>query len=45
MCVYEDNVYLQLTRNKYVFVPDNCPAGKFPKDGKCLGKYTLVQQY
>ena len=25
-----------------MFVPDNCPAGKFANDGKCLGKYTLV---
>ena len=43
--MYENNVYLQITRIKYVFVPDKCPDDKFEKDGKCIGKCTLVKPY
>ena len=28
-----------------MFVPDNCAADKFEKDGKCLGKYIFVSPY
>ena len=28
-----------------MFVPDKCPDDKFEKDGKCIGKYTLVKLY
>ena len=25
-----------------MFVPDNCPADKFEKGGKCIGKYIYI---
>ena len=43
--MYENNVYPQIIRNKYVFFPDKCPGDKFEKDGKCKGKYTLIKPY